>query len=64
MAFHSMTFDDSGEVTIDLMDLYDTAGSRALVALFTISFQLFVGFILLNIVMAVLLDKVCFLCCH
>ena len=27
------------------------------VALFTISFQLIVGFILLNIVMAVLLDK-------
>ena len=55
--FQIMTFDDSGEVAMELMSMQSSPGSTALVALYTISFQLIVGFILLNIVMAVLLDK-------
>ena len=49
--FQIMTFDDSAEVTLDIMALQSNGGDEFLVVLFTISFQLFVGFILCNIVM-------------
>jgi len=55
--FQIMTFDDSAEVTLEIMGLQTTTVDTLLVAAFTISFQLIVGFILSNIVMAVLLDK-------
>jgi len=55
--FQIMTFDDSAEVTLEIMALQSNTIDTMGVALFTISFQLIVGFILLNIVMAVLLDK-------
>jgi voltage-gated sodium channel len=49
--FQIMTFDDSAEVTLDIMALQSSGSDQFLVVLFTISFQLFVGFILCNIVM-------------
>jgi hypothetical protein len=49
--FQIMTFDDSAEVTLDIMDLQTSNADKFLVILFTISFQLIVGFILCNIVM-------------
>jgi len=52
-----MTFDDAGILTNEMIAQQDGSFNRVAVALFTISFQLLVGFVLTNIVMAVLLEK-------
>jgi hypothetical protein len=53
-----MTFDNAAELTVRLMDIC-TGADKVLVVLFVVSYQLSVGFILCNIVMAVLLDEFC-----
>jgi len=49
--FQIMTFDDSGGLTLDIMAGQKNASDKFLVVVFTLSFQLIVGFILCNIVM-------------
>lgn len=49
--FQIMTFDDSGGLTLEIMAMQKRSSDMFLVVLFTLSFQLIVGFILCNIVM-------------
>ena len=49
--FQIMTFDDSGGLTLEIMAMQKKSSDMFLVVLFTLSFQLIVGFILCNIVM-------------
>lgn len=51
-----MTFDNAAGITLNIMDTV-TGYDKLLVALFVVSYQLIVAFILCNIVMAVLLEE-------